>query len=498
MKRIVSTILTAVLCFSAVAQVRSAVLRADESEPLKSSVWGIIAVDGHGKTFADHNSMRRMLPASNMKLITTGAALNELGGDYRFETKLAYSGKIIGEVLHGDVYIIGGGDPTLAADDSTATPADKLFARWKFFLEKAGIKKIEGRIIGDGRLFSDEFENGSWEYDDLGTYYGAGTNGLTFYVNAQDFHAAPGTAVGEPATVRPVYPSTPWMKFANYGITGPAGTGDNLYLFTNDIAPYSEMRGTFAIDRQPRTEHCANKFPAMTCAYYFTEYLKARGTEVTGGYADIDRKGNIRSFTEHEEETAAESPEALTVLGSTFSAALSEIIRETNYRSDNIYAETLLRTLSLKRTGSAMYDSCHVAIFKAIDALGIKDKSGFSPMDGSGLSRQNYVSPAFMVEFLKAMQGSPEFHDYLISLPSPGKGTLASLLRNAEPAVKSRIFIKSGSMGGVLCYSGYIIASNGKPEDTIVFSLLTNNSTASIAAVRTSIEKIILELARQN
>lgn len=498
MKFIVPIIIFAAsICAPANARMQSDIRRIAETEPLKSSVWGMLAVKGRD-TIAEHNSGKRMLPASNMKLITTGTALHELGEDFRFETGIAHSGKIEDGVLRGDIYIIGGADPTLASDDSAADPSDKLFARWKFFIERAGIRKIEGKVIGDGRIFTDNLENDSWEYYDLGTYYSTGASGLMFYENTQEFYAEPGTAEGEPAKVVPLYPQTPWMEFTDFSVTGPAGSGDNLYLFVTDMAPVGEMRGSLAMDSRPKKEACANKFAAMTCAAYFAGYLETNGIAVSGGYADIDRKGFIRDFMNPGPRMRAEAKDNLTMLGSTFSPALSEIIRETNHRSDNLYAETLYRTIGLKRTGSSCYDSCNVAIFKALEDMGATGLHGFSPKDGSGLSRQNNVSPAFMVEFLETMRGTEEFGAYLSSLPSPGEGTLTSLLRQTGQPVKDRIFIKSGSMNGVLCYSGYILPSDGKPENTIVFSLLTNNGTAALSRVRAELEKIILFLAEQN
>ena len=455
-------------------------------EPLKNAVWGVLAKDADGHVLAEYNAGTRMVPASNMKLVTTGAALHALGADHRIETRLGYTGTIEDGTLHGDLYIIGGGDPTLGVKDSIALAPEAIFWKWKTLLKEAGIQRIDGRIIGDGRAFEGNLENSSWTYDDTGTYYGTGGNALSFYANAIDFRVAAATE-GEPVQVRQVYPETPWMHFTNYGFTGPAGTGNSLYLFTTDLAPYSELRGSFATDRKPKVEHFANKFGALTCAYYFWKNLRDTGWPVSGGYADIDRNGYIRG-KDFVPGDRAGTPE---VIGSFFSPSLKAIVRETNCRSDNFYAETLLRLMGETATSIAVYDSCYVAEKEVIEDLGL-EMDGLRIEDGSGLSRRNSVTPAFLVSFLEAMQKSPAFPAYLASLPQAGEGTLRGILTK-HPAA-ARIRMKSGSMDGVLCYSGYILSEDGTPS--VTFSILTNNTTAKVADVRTVIVRIIDFLAQ--
>lgn len=497
MKKTVLAGLAAALTLQAAAQVHPAqqyVNRLAAEEPLHSAAWGVLARDSKGKTLVSFNPDQKLTPASNMKLVTTGCALHALGSDFRFETRLGYSGEIRDGILQGDLYIIGGGDPTLATADSIVLKTPALFWKWKTLLRDAGITAIHGRIIGDGRYFQGNLENSSWEYNDVGTYYATGGNGLSFYANAQDFAVSAGTKAGDPVNVTVRYPETPWMHFAFLGTTEAAGTGNSLYMYTTDLAPYAEMRGTFALDRKPKTENFANKFGAMTCAYYFWKNLKETGWEVTGGYADIDRGGYIRGADFAAAEKAAEKP---AVIGSTWSPALDLIARETNGRSDNFYAETLLRTMGRKATGNVAYDSCYVAEKEVLEDLKVDHSKGFRIEDGSGLSRHNFVSPDFFVRYLTAMQASPAFDRFLWSLPQPGgNGTLKTVLRNETAARKARIRMKSGSMNGVLCYSGYILPEGyvpGKPVkgDIITFSILTNNCDAPVSVVRDRITRII-------
>ena len=460
--------------------------RAAAREPLAGAVVGVMVQDMEGNVLAERESGRRMVPASNMKLITTGAALHALGPDFRFKTEIGYTGTVDEEgTLHGDVYIVGGGDPTIGVKDTIAVTPDALFWRWKGFLKDAGISRIDGRIIGDGRAYEGHLENQSWSYDDTGTYYGAGCNALSFYANAVDYSVSAGVE-GDPVKVTQRYPDTPWMHFGNLTVTGPKGTGNSLYLYTTDLAPYSEMRGTFAVDRKAKTEHFANKYGALTCAYYFWQNLQATGWEVTGGYADIDRGGYVRG-SDFVPAYKAGTP---TVIGTSYSPVLSKIIRETNVRSDNFYAESIARQMGERASGIAVYDSCSVAVNDVLKGLmGSSALEGLHQVDGSGLSRLNTLSPQFMASFLRAMARSRVFDTFLASLPKPGAGTLSGLLPKLPAAKKDRLLLKSGSMDGVLCYSGYVLDEEGSPK--YVFSLMVNGATVSTAALRNTLGALI-------
>ena len=455
------------------------------AEPLKGAVVGIMVQDMSGHVVAQREAGRRMVPASNLKLITTGTALHALGPDFRFETSLGYTGEIDADgTLHGDVYIVGGGDPTIGVIDTVAVKPDALFWRWKSLLKDAGISRIDGRIIGDGRAYEGHLENQSWSYDDTGTYYGAGCNALSFYENAIDYAVSAGVE-GEPVKVVQRYPDTPWMHFGNLTSTGPKGTGNSLYLYTTDLAPYAEMRGTFAVDRKQKLEHFANKYGALTCAYYFWQNLRSTGWTVSGGYADIDRGGYVRG----RDFVPADKAGTPKLVGKSESPVLSRIVRQTNVLSDNFYAEAIFRQMGEKATGIAVYDSCRVAVADVLEDLVPGGLEGLRLEDGSGLSRLNTVSPAFLASFLRSMTRSRGFNAFLASLPKPGEGTVATLLPKLPAEKKARVRVKSGSMDGVLCYSGYILDESGNPK--FVFSLMVNGATAKTAVLRDTLGTLI-------
>lgn len=488
MRKIFCSLCTLVLSVSTVlaqGSIQQLVDLQAAQEPLKGSAWGFYAVDEAGHVLASHNAGMRLMPASNRKLVTTGVALHAFGPDYRFRTSLGYTGTIEPDgTLQGDLYIIGGGDPTLgSADTAYVLKADALFWKWKTLLREKGIQRIHGRIIGDGSAYEGHLEHASWDYNDAGTYYGTGGNALSFYENAIDMQVS-ATREGAPIGLTRIYPETPWLQLTNYGVTGPAGSGNSLYLFTTDVSGKAQMRGVFGVDRRPKIESTSNKYGDLTCAYYFWKNLRDTGWEVTGGYAHVNRGGFIQG-SDFVEMGKAGRP---VVLGYTEGPRLADIARLTNVRSDNFYAEALLRAMGEAATGVAEYDSCLVAESVVLRDLGLKlDQVSFA--DGSGLSSINYVTAEWMVGYLQAIRKSPAFPAFLASIPKPGEGTL-SMIR--FPGCE-RVRMKSGSITGTLCYSGYILDAKGNPA--VTFSILTNNSLAGTSEVRRALVQLIRKLA---
>ena len=461
------------------------------SDPIFSqAAVSICITTGCGETLAAHNPHTMVVPASNMKLLSTGAAIHTFGKDHKFETKLGYKGKIEDGTLKGNLYIIGGGDPTLGSKDSIATPLERTFSQWKTLLDRSGIKRIEGYIIGDGTYFDGMPEEETWVWNDIGTYYGTGSSALIFYENAQSFTVTPGASPGDRLNIEPQYPEAPWMTFRYACTTGDKGTGDKLYMYTSDLYPVAEIRGTFGVDRGRKRVDCSNKFPEYTCAAYFTDWLKAKGVSCTKGAADMKLRN---------EWMPAEMKDSLVTIGTTASPELERIIYSTNHASNNLYAETLFRALGKAISGSATYTSSAAALESTIRKMGVDTSKGIYIKDGSGLSRQNLVSADFFCRFLEAMMHSPAFEEYVDSLPSPGSnGTLQYNMKNYPDELRSRIKAKSGSMNGIRCYSGYIIPTDGTKAETIIFSILTSNCTSPTWKVRPMLDKLLAALAEIN
>ena len=492
MKRNISLIIFLLTAVCTMAQqttesIQAKVEAITDDPTFSQAVIGICARTLDGKEIAGINKEMMMLPASNMKLISTGAALHTLGPDWKFETSIGYDGTVEDGVLHGNLYIIGGGDPTLGSKDSIAVVIDKTFAQWEAMIRAEGIRRINGHIIGDGRSFEGMMEEPTWLWNDIGTYYGAGATGLMFYENMMSFSVSAGPTVGAPVNITPYYPETPWMEYRYNCSTGEEGTGDLLYMYGSDLAPVAEIRGTFGVDRAAKRLDCSNKFPELTCAYYFYTYLKKKGIMCLEGPADMKAEPIAEPATWDE----------IKIIGTTWSPSLDRVVFETNHASNNVYAETLLRTLGKELLDDASYESSYDALKEVLKNLGV-DAEGAQIQDGSGLSRQNYVSADFFCRFLTAMTKSPAYETYLRSLPSPGgNGTMLNNMQGQSAALRNRIKVKSGSMNGVRCYSGYILPSTSEGQ-TIVFSIMTNNCTSPTWKVRPLLDKIMAAIAAAN
>lgn len=494
MKKVTSIAAALAICISSAAAVpRTAAQRTVEDlaggPVLGESVVAVLAVTDKGDTLVDFNSRRMLVPASNLKLVTTGMALEALGRDWRFTTRIAHSGSIRNGVLHGDLYICGGGDPTLGSGDSIAIPLQKTFAAWKALVQKAGIKAIEGRVVGDGRWLEGPLEDDSWQWQDIGTYYGTGCCGLNFFENVKTFRVSPGKEEGDPLTIVDGYPDTPWMKYGQECSTGRKGSGDQLYLFSTELAPAGVIRGTFAQGKPAKTIECSNDFPEYTCAHSFVKYLGSHGIPCTGGPADLRT-----IFRLPVNETVP--PDSLHILGKTLSPSLERIVFETNHASNNTYAETLFRTVGKIVSGDGSFCGAREAAKKQLTTMGLGEVPGLRMTDGSGISKKNYVSPRFLCSFLKNMLSSKSSKTYIESLPHPGgNGTLKGRLPSSDDALKERVRMKSGSMDGVRCFSGYILPVEDDAA-TVVFSILINNCTAPTSGIGACVDRIIVSLAR--
>ncbi|MCI1779762.1 MAG: D-alanyl-D-alanine carboxypeptidase/D-alanyl-D-alanine-endopeptidase [Bacteroidales bacterium] len=447
----------------------------------QNAIVGLYAVDDNGRTIASWNAAAPMLTASTLKTVTTGLGMLILGPNYRFLTRIAYDGKIQKDTLYGNLYIIGGGDPTLGSKDTTLVAGvDSVFGIWKSAMDKLSIKHIDGNIIVDDSFFPREPMIDTWSWGDAGTYYGSAPSGLAFCENSQDIVLFPGEAPGDSVKAESNYPSLPGFKIINDLSTGPAGTGDQSMYYTSDLARTGHLTGTVASDKDSVLYDCSNKFPQISCGEEFRKYISANGITCKEKIIDIC-------------DTTTAPDEAKFCIAETKSPKLSDIIYVTNHISNNFFAETILRTIGKKETGSGSLDSSLVAVNRILDSLGI-DRHGLKMADGCGLSRQNYVSPEFLCRFYTFMQKCSIFDAYINSLPSPGsRGTLKYVLYKSKPALKNRIHAKSGSLNGVKCYAGFVEKKQGKGY--IKFAVFINNFSCSVSKIRPKLEDFMKSLA---
>jgi D-alanyl-D-alanine carboxypeptidase/D-alanyl-D-alanine-endopeptidase (penicillin-binding protein 4) len=415
-----------------------------------------------------------LVPASTMKAITTATANELLGPEYRFVTELQTTGPLDEDgTLRGELVVRGGGDPTLAASALDAT-----YAKWKAALLEAGIKRVEGPVVGDASVFGTALTPDTWQWNDLGNYYGAGACGLTIHQNL--FYATFRTpSTGARAPLAGTNPKLPGHEFYNEMRVGAAGSGDNGYIYGDPYGSLLTFRGTVPAGSGSFTIKGALPDPALFCARTFTDYLNGNGLPVSG------EPTTDRILAMEGKEIGARK-----TIHEQSSPPLSSLILTTNHKSDNLMAECIHRAVGLEAKGAGTTSAAAEAVRSHWAARGI-DMTGFYMGDGCGLSRANTVTPRQIALILHAADGHERFETFRASLPVAGRsGTLKSI--GGGTAAEGRIRAKSGTMDRIRNYAGYLEARSGK---RYAFALFVTNYPGDLAGVKAKIVRVWTTMA---
>jgi serine-type D-Ala-D-Ala carboxypeptidase/endopeptidase (penicillin-binding protein 4) len=420
------------------------------------------------KTICQYRPTNSSIPASTMKLITTATALELLGPTFRFQTKLEIDGTLSSNgVLNGNLYIRGGGDPTLGSEHL----GDKDFlTKWVEEVKKAGIKKITGRIIADGSLYDNEGVNPKWTWEDIGNYYAAGAYGISYMDNTYQLVLRSGPEGSTPEILR-IIPEMPAMTFENH-LKSTAIEFDSAYFYG---APHSYLRSIHGEIPANRIEYIIKgdiPNPGLLLAEHFQEKLTESGIAIRQLPSDIVTESMDRRVI-----LVHESPE------------LSEIIKETNVKSNNGYAEQIFRYLAITKNPVATSNGAVQVVRSFWKSKGLPVDQLFM-YDGCGLSPVDAVSSQFFVDLLIYMQTiSPYKEAFFNSLPVSGKsGTLTNFLQKS--ALQGKVHAKSGTISRVKCYAGYVDVK----QKNYVFAILVNNPNGTSKAVNKKIEEFLLKL----
>ncbi len=459
----------------------SKILEYSQKDFLKNAQWSLTAlyVD-NGEKLIDKNSEFSLAPASGLKLLTSAAALEILGSNFKFTTTLYYDGVIKNGTLNGNIYIVGGGDPTLGSSlVAGSKDIDALMKEWYTALSSAGIKNITGNIAADDFLFDRNPIPDNWYWIDIGNYYGAQASALTIHENLYYLTFKPAEVVGKPAQVIRVEPPVKNLTFTNFMRTGKKGSGDNGYIYAAPNQYNAVLRGTIPAGVDEFTIKGAIPDPPLFAAQYFKDYLTSHGIEINGKAVKVDVKSEYKIDNK---------------LASTISPELKNIVYIINKRSNNLLTEQLLRMIAVAKDKKG-------GVYEGIEVLGnfLSEKGistdGLQLFDGCGLSRSNMITTRIMTDLLIYMTKSEVFNDYHNSLGVAGDpadpGFFSNWGKNTEIAFNARI--KSGSIDRVRSHSGYVKDQNGR---LIAFSFIANNFTGSARQVDKIHENILIELAR--
>jgi len=430
-----------------------------------------------GAEIISENSTKSLIPASNLKLLTTGAALGILGETYQFETSVGYVGKILDSVLIGNILIKGSGDPSLGSDRYTGCPTiDDLMIRWASKIKTNGIKAIKGSIVVDASVFEMSTTPDFWPWGDLGNYYGAGTFGLNLNENLYRLYFTGGGNEGDSAKLVKTMPAMKELNFVNHVLSGKVGSGDNAYVFSSPRSSYVYMKGTIPAKTEQFVVKGAMPNPPKVCGDLLKEALMRKGVEV--------QNSTVVMWTQ-----AASKIENVEI-DRYYSPPLKEIVKQTNVFSINLNAEVLLRVCGLKLFQSSEIDQGIKAVQLYWKSKGVAVE-GLFLYDGSGLSPNNGVPPSVMSRALCVIAKDSIFNSFYASMPIAGKtGTVYRLGKGT--AAEGNMRVKSGTLRKVICYSGYFKSKSGKMYS---FSLMSNNYTCSNNVIISKLEKIMIQLA---
>ena len=407
--------------------------RARREPGLEGAAVGLCILDATGKTVFSHQADTAYIPASSLKTLTTATALELLGQDFRFETRLLATAPPTEGVLQGDLILQGGGDPLLSLRDLARLAAE---------LHSAGLRQISGRILGDGSLFTGSLYDDHWSWGDIGNGYGSPVAGLNLEHNRYQAVFAPGTTEGLPAQLVEITPEVPGITWINAVRTGPAESGDGVMIHGGERTPRLHLRGTVPLGAAQFRVSGAVPDPELFAAHHLRAALITAGIEVAGAAATAN----------------APPPESCTVLVSHRSPPLLDLIGHIHATSDNHETECLFRRLGIE-LGKAPEE----VVRQHWRGRGLVFR-GLRLEDGCGLARADSIRPRDLAELQRLAATGPVGETYLSSLVVLRDGAIQA---------------KGGAMSGVRSLTGRALSQSGR---TLFFALIINHAESGAAA----------------
>jgi D-alanyl-D-alanine carboxypeptidase/D-alanyl-D-alanine-endopeptidase (penicillin-binding protein 4) len=430
---------------TAFANLTNSLQQLQNSELMKHGSLGVsLSVTQSGESLVSFNGDKSIPPASTLKLVTTATAMEVLGEGFSFETYLEYEGTITDGTLKGDLFIRGMGDPTLGSPRfKDKTDSATVFNAWITALRNSGIRRIEGNVCADASYFDELAIEDSWMWGDVANGYGAGVYGLNWNENVTRLYFKSNAKVGEAATFVRTEPAITDVHYVNRVTIGPVGSGDKTLIRPASTLTQMIVDGTIPKTRGEYSIRGAVFNPPLLLVNQFSSFLNAQNLPVTQAPAvcqpGSERKDRKQIFT-------WKSP------------PLSEICKQTNWWSINLYADALVKAIGKKLIGKTDFKQVAPAIvsFWALKGVPV---GGMVLRDGSGLAGTALMTPQNLVNVLNAASRMPRFSTFLETIPIAGE---AGTVRSRRFGNKGTVRAKSGSIEGTRAYAGYINSRSGQ------------------------------------
>ncbi len=406
--------------------------------------------------------------ASNTKLFTSAAALHYLGPGYAFETPVLARGPVEGEVLRGDLAVVGGGDPTIS-ERFTLDPYS-TFRGWAAALRERGISRIDGDVYLAHGFFDDRRVHPDWPRDQLARWYEAPVAALSFNDNCVWVRVSP--TGGGRARVD-VLPPLGRYPVTNLTRIGSSSRQHQVVVTRRPDAEAIEVRGYVWSGARPLDAWVTVPDPVAYFGAALLDALAEEGIRVAGRPRPVDR-------------VPVGAWERVTVHRTNLLTALDVV----NKRSQNFYAESVLKTLGAERCGGGTWEQGVEAVAQFLESeVGI-ERGSYRMADGSGMSRNNRFTPRQLVTLLRHMYYHPWGRAFLQTLPYSGEEGLSWERRLAAEPYRQNVFAKTGTLSGVSTLSGY---AKGRSGRLYAFSIL-GNSTSSAWQAREGQDRILRAL----
>jgi len=456
---------------TALQQLSQDITEATKAPGVQRASWGIVvhSLDRNERVF-ELNPRTLLVPASATKLISVASAAAAVGWDFTFETSVRATAPIVNGTLHGDLLIVGSGDPSIEGR------AGQPLSSWIDALKALGLRRIEGRVIGDDDAVEEPRPQLAWAWDDLGYQTGALFGALNLSENRMVVTINPGASPDLFPTLS-VEPSAVFRVLRNRVITGPPGSAQMVWPEQRPGEPYLTIAGSIPAGASPAQLIVSVGNPTSSFAAAFRGALIDGGIDVTGDAYDVDDVALSPDWKDAASLYTYRSP--------TLAAIAQPLLKD----SINLYGEAALR-LNAARGVLATNDAALEGLRSRLTAWGIPP-DGWQIVDGSGLSRRNAVAPEIFVSILQRMYDASGTSPWMTGLPIAGRdGTLAGRMRGT-PA-ENNVRAKTGTMSNIRTLAGYVRTREG---EALAFAIMANSFEGSGTAANEAIDRIAVRLA---
>lgn len=453
------------ICFFVVAKAQSVTTKLSKAfqqfendGQMRNGLSSLYVLDGEtGNVIFEKNASVGLAPASTQKVVTSVTAYELLGKDFKYRTDFYLSGNKASGLLR----IKASGDPTFGSWRWPSTKEDVILDQIVKSLDRQSVQRID-EIVLDVSGWDHESIPDGWIVQDIGNYYGAGSEALNWRENQFDLFLKSGPTVGDPVQITGSNPKLYGYTLESYLMSAPKGSGDNAYIYFPMLAGAGMLRGSIPVGESRFVISGAFPSAGKQFAETLKDELKKAGKTNNTGIVFMDKKMEQRLVNPN-----------LISLWTHYSPSLDSIIYWLNRKSINLYAETLLKTIASQKKGMASRTESIELLKELWQQKGIPPTE-LNMVDGSGLSPLNRVTTKAQVAILQYARKQPWYKGFYHSLPE-----------------YNGMKMKSGTIGGVKGFTGYQRSKEGR---TFVFSFLVNNYNGSSSALVQKMYKVLNEL----